>query len=52
MLLDKNDKEVQDDYRITKYPHKENIPFIKYFDDITDSIEELKKIYKKLTKNN
>ena len=35
------------------YPHRTNIPFIKYFDDkdIPNSIEELKKIYKKFIAN-
>ena len=28
-----DDKEIQDEGRITTYLHRSNIPFIKYFDD-------------------
>ena len=48
------DKELQDNDRITTYPHGTNIPFTKFFadKDIPNSIEEIKKIYKEFTKNN
>ena len=47
-----NDKELQDDDRITTYPHASNIPLIKDFDDknVPDSIKELQKVVKSLIK--
>ena len=48
-----SNKKIQDEDRMKTYPHRTNIPFIKYFDDkdIPNSIEELKKIYKKVSAN-
>ena len=44
----KNDKELQDDDKITKYPHVPNKALSKYFDDkdqdISSYMEELKNI--------
>ena len=45
-----NDKAFQDPDGITTYPQGSNFTFIKYFNDITNSIKELKKMYKGFTK--
>ena len=51
-MLNGDDKVIQDNDKITTYPHRADIKFIKHFknEKISKEIEEIKKLYQKFLK--